>query len=762
MDALLLRFSRFFIKWRGVNLVLIGGATLFFAYHALQLQVFSQFIDLLPRNHPFIQIYEKYNRGFGSANVVVAAIVAKDGSIYDERVLEKVYAFTDQIDKIEGVDHGQVASMTAVTVRDTGIDQAGTISSTQVVGEEPLALLETQFFTRRTVQRAAKRGDPAPSDLAAFIGVREDAQGACSSRSSPPTPSSPRARPPATRPQIAKLTEVRRENAELEFLQLRLAELPPDYRLEGENLRGPDGTLLPKAMIADLPDRIHQNKQVYGRFVSKDDSAAMITAGFLESRLDYNKIFTEIHQLKNDLEADGLVTVHLTGQPILVGWTFFYKWEIVLILGLSLGILLLMLGVYFRRWYGVVMPFSGAIVCTVWGLGFTSLMGYQIEPLVLVIPMVITARAISHSVQFVERFYEEYERLNGDKEEAVVLSMAELLVPGFLGIVADAIGIIVIGVSSIALMKKVAIFGAFWSIAIIFTEMLLNRLMIMYLPAPRDTSHYVPTVIMCGAEAHRVRDHEPDLAEGHRRRLAGDRGAVRVGRAEGEDRRVASRHAGALARQRVQRVREGGRQQVLRLRRSGRRGRDRAAGRRAPRRRDARDRGLPALHGAGPEGRRLGLDRRLPEGDQPLVPQRRSALDRAFPYTARADRRPLVPVRGRLARSARAESVPRSGRPERDGAAVLPRPPGRDDPRRGAPRADLHRRATDLEVRDPRRGTARRSAGAHPLLARAAGAAARPGAGRARARRPGRVPEAGGHAARPAASRRPRTRPSAS
>src|SRR5512134_4173401 len=169
MDALMLRFSRFFIKHRLVNLILIGGATIFFAYHALQLQVFSQFIDLLPRNHPFIQIYEKYNRGFGSANVVVAAIVAKEGTIYDERVLEKVYAFTDQIDKVEGVDHGQVASMTAVTVRDTGIDQAGTISSTQVVGEEPLALLETQFFTRRTVQRAAKRGEPAASDLAAFL-----------------------------------------------------------------------------------------------------------------------------------------------------------------------------------------------------------------------------------------------------------------------------------------------------------------------------------------------------------------------------------------------------------------------------------------------------------------------------------------------------------------------------------------------------------------------------------------------------------------
>jgi predicted RND superfamily exporter protein len=497
MDALMLRFSRFFIKHRLVNLVLIGGATIFFLYNALQLQVFSQFIDLLPRNHPFIQIYEKYNRQFGSANVVDAAIVVNDpkGNIYDERVLEKVYAFTDQIDKVEGVDHGQVVSMTAVTVRDTAIDQSGIIRSNQVVGEEAIALLEAQFFTRRTFERAKKRGETPPGNLAAFTGFVKSRKAVIEPDTKPESKLSQDA---AAGDQKAaeQLADVRRENAELEFLLLRLGELPDTYKLDGENLRGPDGTLLPKALLASLPDRIHQNKQVYGRFVSIDDTAAMITAGFLESRLDYQKIFDEIHALKTELEKDGLVTVHLTGQPILVGWTFHYKWEIVLILSLSLGILLLMLGVYFRRWYGVVMPFSGAICCTIWGLGFTALMGYQIEPLVLVIPMVITARAISHSVQFVERFYEEYERLNGNKEEAVVLSMAELLIPGFLGIVADAIGIIVIGVSSIALMKKVAIFGAFWSMSIIFTEMLLNRLMIMYLPAPKDTSHYVPTPIM--------------------------------------------------------------------------------------------------------------------------------------------------------------------------------------------------------------------------------------------------------------------------
>ena len=152
MDQFAVRFSRFFIKHRGVNLAIIGGLTLFFAWHALQLQVFSQFVDLLPRNHSFVQVYEKYNRQFGSANVVTAAIVAKNGTIYDEQFLEKVYAFTDQIDKVEGVDHGQISSITAITIRDQEVDREGILRSRQIIGEQAIALLEAQFFTRRTLR----------------------------------------------------------------------------------------------------------------------------------------------------------------------------------------------------------------------------------------------------------------------------------------------------------------------------------------------------------------------------------------------------------------------------------------------------------------------------------------------------------------------------------------------------------------------------------------------------------------------------------
>ncbi|MBM4337475.1 MAG: hypothetical protein FJ108_16435 [Deltaproteobacteria bacterium] len=495
MDQFAVRFSRFFIKHRGINLAIIGGLTLFFAWHALQLQVFSQFVDLLPRNHSFVQVYEKYNRQFGSANVVTAAIVAKSGTIYDEQFLEKVYAFTDQIDKVEGVDHGQISSITAITIRDQEVDREGILRSRQIIGEQALALLEAQFFTRRTLRLAASQN--AGRVPSTFGELREHAAKRKAELVELLAPTqATRLEQMTDRDEAERLRLLRKENAQLEFLILRLEELPPGYTLSGEELAGPDGNLIPAELMATLPDRIHQNKQVFGRLVSLDDQAALISAGFIEGRLDYSQIFREIYDLKLELESDGTVEVHLTGQPILTGWTFEFLPEIVLILMLSLAILLILLAIYFRRFYGIVMPFTGAVVSAIWGLGFTSLVGYQLEPLVLVIPMLITARAVSHSVQFVERFYEEYERLNGDKDEAVISSMAELLLPGSLAILTDAFGILVIYVSSIALMKKVALVGAFWAMSIAVTEMLLNRLMIAYFPAPKDTKHYVPEPIV--------------------------------------------------------------------------------------------------------------------------------------------------------------------------------------------------------------------------------------------------------------------------
>src|SRR5262245_12776010 len=272
------RFSRFFIRHRHINLTIILAITAFFGYHALQLQVFSQFIDLLPRNHPYIEVYEKYNRQYGGANVVYAAIVAKDGKqVYDERFLEKLYGFTDQIDKIEGVDHGQIQSLTHISVRDQRIDREGVLSTPQMVGSEAIVLLETQFHTRRLLRHARAVGSELPGDVPGLIELAKRIRTGLQDQLAPYG-----AMPVSQiedRAAAEQVREWRRLGAEVDLLLLRLEALPEGYALRGEELVLPQGGLLPPKTLDGLEDRVHQSRYVYGRLISRDDSAALISAG---------------------------------------------------------------------------------------------------------------------------------------------------------------------------------------------------------------------------------------------------------------------------------------------------------------------------------------------------------------------------------------------------------------------------------------------------------------------------------------------------
>ena len=116
---------------------------------------------------------------------------------------------------------------------------------------------------------------------------------------------------------------------------------------------------------------------------------------------------------------------------------------------------------YFRRLHGVLIPFIAAIATAIWGLGFTGWMGITFDPLVLVIPMIITARAVSHTVQMAERFFEDYElhdaavrrRPGEGKGRGGHRRHGELIVPGTLGIVTDVLGLLVILITSIPQMR---------------------------------------------------------------------------------------------------------------------------------------------------------------------------------------------------------------------------------------------------------------------------------------------------------------------
>ena len=252
-----------------------------------------------------------------------------------------------------------------------------------------------------------------------------------------------------------------------------------------------------------LRDRVLSYRpDLLGQLLTTDTKAALVTVQFITDRLSntqiYRAIFDHVQGIIED-EQDANHRIYVVGQPIITGWLLHHAWEMAASV-LGAGVLIfVLLWAYFRRAHGVLIPLVAAGVTVIWGTGFTGWMNIAFDPLVLVIPMLITARAISHTVQMAERFFEDYERLQGQfddleqaKREAAKSAMAALIVPGTLGILTDVAGLLVILVTTIPQMRNLGIFGAFWVAAIVFTVEMLHPVLITLLPAPRQAVHYTP------------------------------------------------------------------------------------------------------------------------------------------------------------------------------------------------------------------------------------------------------------------------------
>src|SRR4029453_10093677 len=178
------------------------------------------------------------------------------------------------------------------------------------------------------------------------------------------------------------------------------------------------------------------------------------------------------------------LNIYVAGEPRLYGWVYNYTGDVFFIFLMTHCMEWILRGVYFHDWRGALRPTLTGVIAMFWGLGFVHLIGFALDPLILVMPFLITARAVSHAIQMHDRYYEEYERHNWNQREAIVAAFAELFVPTFSGILTDAFGVLVVMLVPIVMLRKLAIVASWWILAITVSEMLLNPIVYYYLRAP--------------------------------------------------------------------------------------------------------------------------------------------------------------------------------------------------------------------------------------------------------------------------------------
>ena len=89
-DRIVEGYVAFLWRHRPAVLLVMVALTAFWLYQARYVEMYSQFSDLLPQGHPYIQAYNSHRETFGGANIITLVLQVKDGDIFNTKTLEKI------------------------------------------------------------------------------------------------------------------------------------------------------------------------------------------------------------------------------------------------------------------------------------------------------------------------------------------------------------------------------------------------------------------------------------------------------------------------------------------------------------------------------------------------------------------------------------------------------------------------------------------------------------------------------------------------
>lgn len=244
--------------------------------------------------------------------------------------------------------------------------------------------------------------------------------------------------------------------------------------------------------IDALRTSILRSPLVYGSYVSKDLKATLLTMDFYDGLMDYKKVYKQAYDLVNKIQ-DKNVSVSVVGNPLLSGWVNHYLPETIHLVLVALLIFFVTLFAINRTWRGTLLPLLAGLVSAIWALGVSELLGINFDPLVVVVAMLITARAVSHSVQMITRFHEEIDNTPEGQEpcskDAAIKSLSGLLKPGLLSIAADAGCVAVVAISAIPLLQKLVVLAIVWISTLAISAVILTPVLLSWVTKPRAYAH---------------------------------------------------------------------------------------------------------------------------------------------------------------------------------------------------------------------------------------------------------------------------------
>jgi predicted RND superfamily exporter protein len=406
-------------------MVAVIGATVFFASQIFKIEMKFDPKDILPQNHPYVQLNNKIEEKFGGSRVVVMGIVAKKGDIFSPEGLKKVAAMTEEVKRINGIKEENLVSLSDRKVKyikatPEGIEVTRLMEKVPETPEEAAEFKKKVFSNDLFVNSIVSADGSAAAIITDFRSWIPPQEGAYSEGGQGPG---------AQGSGDWKKWQKGGGQGQMgpgSFPQGQGAQGPAPQGEQGFG-SGPSGNF-PAQGGQSSPDPQPETRNSKLETSSSPTTCPSWLNKDAPGWLPDSLIYCQMRDIGIKYQDENY-RVYLGGMPVVLH--FFsedaFK-QLFFLFPLAILIIGLLHWYAFRTWQGLIIPLMTALLSVVWAMGIMGLSGRSMDPWNAMTPILILAIAAGHSVQILKRYYEEYDRLRAEGRPADRSTVKEAVV----------------------------------------------------------------------------------------------------------------------------------------------------------------------------------------------------------------------------------------------------------------------------------------------------------------------------------------------
>lgn len=432
---------------RRVCVALLALATAWLFAQALQIRPDADFEKNIPVGHPYMQVLHQYQAEFGGANVVLVALLQKQGDIYNEKFLGTLKAATEEIGFIRGIDRAHVSSIFTRNVRFIEVVDGG-FAAGDVIPANYQPTPEMFELIRRNVGKAGVLGSLVSRDQQGAMIAAEVLQDA----------------PEGGRTDLAGVAHDLEDR-----LRGRYASpVKYQYRLQHAQAPFAAGEVVAESFSDPGWQRWFRHYEA-GKTL-EDGSRVQQTVSGRDLRVE---------AVPNpDYNPD--LSVHIIGFTKVIGDVGDASLQVMLFFAMTLLGTMLALWWYLGSLRLALLPLCCSMVAVVWEFGLLRACGYGLDPFAIMVPFLVLAVSTSHGVQYVNTWADEVMH-GADGYNASLATFRRLFIPGSIALITNVAGFMTIYLVPIGSIRDMSVNACLGMLAVIVTNKVMMPVWLSYL-----------------------------------------------------------------------------------------------------------------------------------------------------------------------------------------------------------------------------------------------------------------------------------------